>query len=100
MRRDCLGKLGKHLLGRRWAEVVVQREAPADMVLVLWVSGSARGRGGGGTGVAGTEDGGSSRDLAALWERGCGVRGEKCHIVEREGDQGCSRDLRSRRCVS
>lgn len=78
----------------------VQREAPADVLLMLWVSSSAHGRGGVGTGVAGTEDGGSSRDPAALWETGCGVHGDKCHIVEREGDQGYSRDLRSRRYVS
>lgn len=44
-------------------------EAPADGRQTLWASGSAHGRGGGGgTGVVGTEDGGSSSgDLTARW---------------------------------
>lgn len=80
MRRDCLGKLGKCLVGRCWAEVVVlrvQREDLADVLFMFWASSSARGRGRGGARVAGTDDGDSSRDLAALWETGCGVHGDK-----------------------
>jgi len=75
-------------------------EAPADVLLMLWVSSNAHGWGGGGTGVAGSEDGDSSRNLAVLWETGCGIRGEKCHNVEQEEGQGYSRCLRSRRWVS
>lgn len=78
----------------------VQREDLADVLFMFWASSSARGQGRGGARVAGTDDGDSSRDLAALWETGCGVHGDKYRKVEQEGDQGYSRDLRSRRCAS
>lgn len=45
----------------------VQKKLQLICFWMLWVSSGALGRGGGGTGVAGVEDGGGSRDLVAVW---------------------------------